>query len=322
MITLAAEESAVHGTRMHASAALDATSLASAKAGTRISIVIPARNEAATIGPIVESIRRAHLEGSGLIDEIVVIDSDSTDDTAQIARSAGAQVHAASAIRPELGWQPGKGEAMWKSLFVAEGDLIAFLDADLGDFTPDFVTGLVGPLLLDDNVALVKGFYDRDLDGATLERAQGGRVTELLARPVLNQWWPELAGIIQPLAGEWSARRETLEALSFPCGYGVELAVLVDVLRMRGIEAIAQVDLGHRRHAHQELADLGVLAAEVLAAATRRRFGTEQVDSVLLQPERDAAGDIPRMHPRALSIVERPSHASLKSTYAESRTTP
>lgn len=310
-MTVAADPSIPRGVRMHAADGMDSAALAASKAGTRISVVIPARDEAGTIGPIVESIRAAHLETSGLIDELVVIDSDSTDATARIAREAGATVHAAADIRPELGRHAGKGEAMWKSLFVTHGELIAFIDGDLTAFTPDYVTGLVAPLLLDPHVALVKGFYDRDLDGGTLERAQGGRVTELLARPLLNQWWPELADIIQPLAGEWSARRAILESLSIPCGYGVEIAVLVDVYASLGLDAIAQVDLGRRQHFHQDLASLGVLAAEVLAAATSRRFKTEQAEPVLLQPMRDAIGEPPHLQPRALNIAERPPQAML-----------
>ncbi|HEX9039985.1 MAG TPA: glucosyl-3-phosphoglycerate synthase [Trebonia sp.] len=236
-----------------------------------VSVVIPARNEEPTVGEVVSRIARL-AAGTGLVDELVVIDSDSTDKTAAAAAGAGATVHRAREVAPDLGAFPGKGEALWKSLLVTKGDLLVFVDADLTHWGPHFVTGLLGPLLFDERVMLVKGFYERlyaGSDGSVT--ADGGRVTELVARPLLSLWWPELAGIVQPLAGEWAARRNLMESLPIPVGYGIELAVLLDTAKEHGLEAIAQVDLGSRGHKHQASHDLAVMAAELLLVAERRR---------------------------------------------------
>jgi glucosyl-3-phosphoglycerate synthase len=216
------------------------------------------------------------LLAAGLVDELVVIDSDSSDGTAERARAAGAQVFAAREIATGTQPVPGKGEALWKSLFVTSGDLLVFIDADLTEWGPHFVTGLLGPLLADPAVLLVKGFYDRladDLPGGAQPVPQGGRVTELCARPLLNLYWPQLAAVVQPLAGEWAIRRELVETLSIPVGYGVEFASLTDTWQRHGLAAIAQVDLGQRGHRHQNVHDLGVMAAEILATAMRRLPG-------------------------------------------------
>lgn len=283
-----------------------------AKGDTRVSVIIPARNESATIGEIVALIHASHVQGSGLVDELIVIDSDSTDDTAQVAAVSGATVHSAADIRPDLGWRPGKGEAMWKSLLVSTGDLVVFIDGDLSGFTPEYVSGLLGPLLLVPGVDLVKAFYDRDLAGASIGVAQGGRVTELTARPLITLWWPELAGIVQPLAGEWAARRSLLESLPFPSGYGVELGVLVDTCARQGIDAIAQVDLGVRAHAHQDLVSLGAVAAEVMAAAMLRRFGEEaDQGSEIVHPRRASSDSAQEWIARPLHCSERPTIASV-----------
>ena len=203
-------------------------------AGTRISVVIPARNEERTVGRVVTAVRQALLIDTPLVDEIVVVDSDSTDGTARAAERAGGTVYRACDIVPALGSHPGKGEALWKSLLVTHGDLLVFVDADLTRWGPHFVTGLLGPLLAGQpnpgqQVQLVKGFYERvrtERDGST--SSEGGRVTELVARPLLSLWWPELAGVVQPLAGEWAARRGLMESLTIPVGYGVELSTLLD----------------------------------------------------------------------------------------------
>ncbi len=244
--------------------------------GLSTTLVVPARNEAATVGDVVGRVREALTETTALLDEIVVVDSDSTDGTHAVATAAGAVVHRSREIRPDLGSHPGKGEAMWKSLFVTRGDLLVFMDADLVDWDTHFVPGLLGPLLTEERVALVKGFYQRPLrDGAGNESAfEGGRVTELVARPLLALAWPELSWLVQPLAGEWSVRRSLFEQLAVPTGYAVELAALVDTLRLRGPEAIAQVALGRRAHRHQTLGDLGAMATQILAAAHRRLPGT------------------------------------------------
>jgi glucosyl-3-phosphoglycerate synthase len=241
------------------------------KGGTRISLVVPARNEAATVGDVVSRVRSALMDTARLLDEIVVIDSDSTDATYAVASAAGATVHRASDIRPDLGPATGKGEAMWKSLFVTRGDLIAFMDADLLDWDTHFVPGLLGPLLSSSDVQLVKGFYERPFatDGESAP-FEGGRVTELVARPLIALLFPDLRDLVQPLAGEWAVRRSLFESLSVPTGYAVELAALADTLALHGLGAIAQVDLGTRAHRHQALRDLGGMSAQIIAAALGR----------------------------------------------------
>ena len=234
---------------------------------TTVSLVVPARNEAATVGDVVARVRKRLMETVDLLDEIVVIDSDSTDDTSAVAAGAGALVHRAADIRPDLGTFPGKGEAMWKSLFVTRGELIVFMDADLLDWDTHFVPGLLGPLLTQPDVELVKGFYERPFGDTPYE---GGRVTELVARPLISLLFPALTGLHQPLAGEWAVRRSLFEALSVPTGYAVELAALIDTVAGRGTAAIAQVDLGRRAHRHQSLRDLGGMAREIMAMALAR----------------------------------------------------
>ncbi|WP_410640092.1 glucosyl-3-phosphoglycerate synthase [Amycolatopsis sp. lyj-346] len=232
--------------------------LVAAKRGTTVSVVIPARNEEATVGPIVAAIRD-ELYGV-LVDEIVV-DSRSTDATAEVAAAAGAAVVAQDAVFPELGGLAGKGEALWKGVAATSGDLVVFVDGDLHDFTTDYVTGLLGPLLTDPSVAYVKGFYHRPLG---TEADGGGRVTELVARPLLNMFWPELAGFVQPLAGEYAGRREVLESIPFVANYGVEVGHLIDLLEQRGLDALAQVDLGHRAHRHQSTQALGRMSGQIM----------------------------------------------------------
>ena len=245
--------------------------LVEAKGEHRVSLVVPARNEEGTVGEVVARTREALMETVALVDELVVIDSDSTDTTFAVATDAGASVHRSREVRADLGSHPGKGEAMWKSLFVTTGDLIVFMDADLLDWDTHFVPGLLGPLLTRPQVSLVKGFYERP--GA--DGLQGGRVTELVARPWLALRHPELAGLVQPLAGEWAVRRSLFESLSVPTGYAVELAALVDTARLHGVEAIAQVDLGLRSHHQQPLLDLGAMATQILAAMLAREPGVE-----------------------------------------------
>ena len=242
--------------------------------GESVTVVIPARDEAATVGEVVSVLRRELVEAVPLVSELVVIDSDSTDDTAAVAADAGATVHRSADIAPHLGSHPGKGEALWKSLFVTTGDLLVFVDADLTEWGPHFVTGLVGALTADPRTQLVKGWYDRVLDVEGHPRStEGGRVTELVARPLLDLWWPELAGVVQPLAGEWAARRALMESITVPTGYGVEIASLLDAHTRHGLAGVAQVDLGARAHRHQKDHDLAVMAAELLAVVDARRDG-------------------------------------------------
>ena len=254
--------------------------------GAAVSLVVPARNEAATVGQVVGRVREALVDTVTLLDEIVVIDSDSDDDTFAVAADAGAVVHRSRDIRPELGTFPGKGEAMWKSQFVTIGDLVVFMDADLLDWDTHFVPGLLGPLLTAPSVRLVKGCYERPLvAGDVVAPFEGGRVTELVARPLLALHFPELSGVLQPLAGEWAVRRSLLESLSVPTGYAVEIAALVDTVRAKDLEAVAQVQLGRRAPRHQTQPVLGAMATQVVAVEARRSGVPSPQSAVLLGRE-------------------------------------
>jgi glucosyl-3-phosphoglycerate synthase len=289
--------------------------LLAAKGDTRVSVVLPALNEESTVGRIVEAIHYSLGAGAPeprrLVDELVVIDSASTDRTAEIARAAGATVVHRDSVLPQLPAVVGKGEAMWRSLAVTTGDVVVFVDADLQSFTPAYITGLLGPLLTDDTVHLVKAVYERPLvEGSSMVSAGGGRVTELVARPLLNLLWPALSGVVQPLAGEYAARRSLLEALPFPCGYGVELALLVDTVDMLGLDAIAQVDLGVRVHRHHDERRLGRMSAEILRTALDRLArrgdltGLTELGTALTQFDRGASGFASHTHD--VATLERP----------------
>jgi glucosyl-3-phosphoglycerate synthase len=248
-----------------------ARQLARAKRRTTVSVVIPARNEEATVGAIVATIRRDLAERVPLIDEIVVVDSRSTDATAAVACAEGARVVHQDEVTRGLPRLEGKGDALWAGLAASTGDVVAFVDGDLREFSPHFVTGLLGPLLTDRSVEFVKGFYHRPLVGTSgVEADGGGRVTELAARPLINLFWPELAGIVQPLAGEYAGRRTTLERIPFVSGYGVEIAMLIDLLDLVGLDALAQVDLGERLHRHQGTEALGRMSAQIMVTAWSR----------------------------------------------------
>jgi glucosyl-3-phosphoglycerate synthase len=234
-----------------------------------ISICLPARNCAATVGVIVE--RLAALRDRDLIDEIVVIDGDSEDGTAAVAASAGARVHRETDLMTEVGPVLGKGDAMWRALSVLQSELICFLDADLEEFSAHYVTGLLGPLLELDDVAFVKAFYRRPFRIGEIALADGGgRVNHLLARPALAIFYPELAGVDQPLAGEIAARRSLLERLPFTTGYGVEIAMLLDTHAELGLDGMAQVDLDVHHNSHQPLLALSAMAYEVLGVLASR----------------------------------------------------
>jgi glucosyl-3-phosphoglycerate synthase len=236
--------------------------------GLSVSVCLPTRDEAATVGGIVRNLRRNLHERSRLVDEIVVMDAGSGDDTVAIARAEGAKVFFEHEVLPGEGPGSGKGEALWKSLHACEGDLICWVDADIRNFHPRFVYGLLGPLLLDPGIHYVKAFYERPIRERNALRATGGgRVTELLARPLINLLWPELAGIVQPLSGEYAGRRETLEQVPFISGYGVELGLLVDIAARFGVDAIAQVDLDRRVHRNQDMQALGRMSFGILQAA-------------------------------------------------------
>ncbi|WP_248962871.1 glucosyl-3-phosphoglycerate synthase [Sphaerisporangium perillae] len=253
--------------RTTASADWPVATLLAAKGDTRISVVLPARDEAGTVGRIVSAIRRDLVEGVPLVDELIVIDSRSTDDTAAEAVQAGAKVFAQDEILCHLDPFEGKGEALWKSLAVTSGDILVFIDADLREFETSFVTGLLGPLLTSPSIMYVKGCYDRPLEDL---QHSGGRVTELVARPLLNMHWPRLAGFVQPLAGEYAGRRSALERVPFVTGYGVELALLIDLLDLVGLDGLAQVDLGRRVHSHQSTDALGRMAGQIMQTAWSR----------------------------------------------------
>lgn len=298
--------------------------LLAAKNGTRVSVVIPALDEQDTVGPVVAGVHDHLGEGAAtgrrLVDELVVLDSGSSDATAEVSRRAGARVVHRDDVLPRIPTVTGKGEAMWRSLAATTGDVVVFLDADLRSFTPDYVIGLLGPVLTEPSVSLVKAVYERPLvAGDDVIHAGGGRVTELVARPLLNLYWPALAGIIQPLAGECAARRDLLESLPFPTGYGVELAMLVDTYRTRGLDAIAQVDLGVRLHRHHGDQRLGRMAAEILQVAMDRidpdgtlrgphvtRYGS---GTTLTQFDRGPDGFVASVHD--VSALERPPMSTI-----------
>ncbi len=233
-----------------------------------VSVCLPARNEARTIGPILRQLMP--LREAGVVDQIVVLDR-SSDGTADIARALGAEVHDQDALMPELGPVLGKGDAMWRALPVLTGEVVCFLDADSEQFGSHFACGVLGPVLCRPDISFVKGFYRRPFRvGETTFPDGGGRVTELTARPLLNLFYPELAAIRQPLAGEIAARRELLERLPFATGYGVDIGLLIDAYSEAGLDAIAQVDLEVRQNAHQPLRDLGPMAHAVLGAVASR----------------------------------------------------
>jgi glucosyl-3-phosphoglycerate synthase len=239
--------------------------------GLTVSVCLPTRDEAATVGTIVKSLRKSLLERSRLIDEIVVMDAGSVDDTVTIALAEGARVFREQDVLPEVGPGSGKGEALWKSLHACRGDLICWIDADIRNFQPRFVYGLLGPLLLDPEVLYVKAFYERPIrERNALRSTGGGRVTELVARPLLNLLWPQLAGVVQPLAGEYAGRRVALEQVPFSSGYGVELGLLVDLAERFGLDAIAQVDLERRVHRNQDVQALGRMSFGILQAVFQR----------------------------------------------------
>ncbi|MFF7645488.1 glucosyl-3-phosphoglycerate synthase [Streptomyces canus] len=279
--------------------------------GRTVSVVLPALNEEETVGDIVAVIRHDLMQQVPLVDEIVVVDSGSTDRTSEVAAAAGARVVHRDDILPRIPAVPGKGEVLWRSLLVTSGDIVCFIDADLKEFSSDFVSGIVGPLLTNPEVDLVKGMYDRPLGGAA---GQGGRVTELMARPLLNMHWPQLAGFVQPLGGEYAARRSLLEQLPFPVGYGVELGMLVDALHLVGLDALAQVDIGVRKHRHQDGQALGRMSAAIYRTAQLRLARGHMIRPALTQFERGRDGFEPRTY--SVDTEERPPMVEI-AEYAE-----
>jgi glucosyl-3-phosphoglycerate synthase len=250
------------------------------KKGLKISLAFPTLNEELTIGKEILVIRTELMDRFPLIDEIAVIDSSSKDKTRQVAERFGARVITSKTILPKYGSYRGKGENLWKSLHALEGDIIVWVDADISNIAPKFVYSLIGPLLEDDGTAYVKAFYERPLrSSGGISSSGGGRVTEILVRPLFSLFYPELAFLIQPLSGEYAGRRELLERLPFSVGYGVELGHLIDIFHLAGCEAIAQVDLDMRIHRNQTTEALGKMAHGILHTFLSRaeKYGTAKI---------------------------------------------
>ena len=273
-----------------------------------VTVVLPTREVADTIGPIVE--RLWSLEG--LIDQVLVVDAASRDGTADVARSLGAEVHQESELLPEFGQALGKGDAMWRALAVAEGELIVYLDSDTRDFATHFATGMLGPLLCEEgDVRFVKGHFRRPftaVDGESLP-IDGGRVTELTARPLLSAFYPELAAFVQPLAGEVAARRSFFDELPFATGYAIETSMLLharDVLG--GTDGMAQVDLEERHNRHQPLQALGPMAYAVLRVILERLRAEGRLGDDHAPPFQTADGRLIQVE-----LVERPPYATLRA---------
>jgi glucosyl-3-phosphoglycerate synthase len=270
----------------------------------QISVCVPTRDTAATIAATVRELKV--LQEAGLVDQILVVDAASADGTATIAAAAGAEVVQEATLLAEVGPVEGKGDAMWRVLSVATGETVVYLDGDVKDFGAHYVVGLLGPLLQSPEIEFVKGFYRRPLVIEELEiEDAGGRVTELSARPLLEVLAPELAQFRQPLAGECAGRRELLTQIPYFTGYGVEIAMLVDVYRQVGIGSMAQVDLGSKRNSHQDLAALGEMSRDVIEALVTRLREPSPATGVL----RPAPGVQPRLR-------ERPRLADLTGTRA------
>jgi glucosyl-3-phosphoglycerate synthase len=278
--------------------------LAARKTAT-VSVVVPAREVAATIGRTVDVLRR--FLDAGAVDELVVVDAASNDGTAPLARAAGATVLQEDDLMPSFGPCRGKGDAMWRSLSATTGEIVTFVDADSEDFDERMLTGLLAPLFARPDLALVKGAFQRPFAaGRDVLPGEGGRVTELMARPLLNLHRPALAGFAQPLAGEVAARRELLERLAFPVGYGVEIAMLLDAEQLVGLDALAQADLGSRQNRHQPLDALSAMSYAVLVAASKRLLGPEAVDALAPGPyvlPGPGEADV-----RQVPVEERPPH--------------
>ena len=241
-----------------------------------VSVVVPARECAATIGPIVRAIEAG---------QVVVLDAGSSDGTAAIAADAGAEVVQEAALMPDFGPVLGKGDAMWRSLSVVRHDVVVFVDGDTAGFDGHYVSGLAGPLLTDPQIQFVKGAYTRPFTaGSEVVEEGGGRVTELMARPLLRAFYPELADLVQPLAGEFAGRRDLLQGIAWSTGYAAEISMDIDVLSVAGIDAIAQVDIGERRQPHQPLKSLGGMAYTILAAVCQRLVAEGRMDGDAAPP--------------------------------------
>ena len=241
------------------------------QAGLTVSLVLPALNEAETIGPIVRRARRDLMERHHLVDELLLMDSDSDDETREIAAAEGARVAVHSQVLPSCGSHRGKGEALWKSIYETSGDIVVWADTDVRNWHPRMVYGTLGPLLAEERIQYVKGYYRRPIvEGGVMKEGGGGRVTELVARPLINLFYPELSGFIQPLAGEYAGRRSLLESIPFFTSYAVEIGHLIDVADRVGLEGLGQVDLERRVHRNQELEGLSRMSFVILQAVMKR----------------------------------------------------
>ncbi|QYN25185.1 glucosyl-3-phosphoglycerate synthase [Amycolatopsis sp. DSM 110486] len=276
-----------------------------AKRDRTVSVVLPALDEERTVGDVVASVRP--LLGN-VVDELVVADSGSTDATAEVAAAAGARVVHREDVLPELPPRSGKGEVLWRSLAATTGDVVVFLDSDLVDPDPAFVPALLGPLLTEPGVHLVKGFYRRPL---RLESTGGGRVTELLARPVLSALRPALGELVQPLGGEYAGTREFFESVPFAGGYGVEIGLLLDAEQRYGLDGLAQVNLGVRKHRNRSLLQLGVMARQILGTALGRCGVPTDADARLTQFVQVSGEWLPDVS--EIPVLDRPPMAQVRA---------
>jgi len=254
------------------------------KQNLKVSLALPALNEEETVGNVIRTIKTALMDEIPVLDEIILMDSNSTDRTREIAADLGIPVYIHQEVLPQYGARRGKGEALWKSLFVTRGDILLWIDTDIVNISPNFIYGLLGPLLLNPEVQFIKGYYHRPLkvDGK-MQAGGGGRVTELTARPLLNLFYPELSGIIQPLSGEYGGRRSALETMPFSSGYGVEIGLLVDIFEKYGLDGLAQVDLSERIHHNQPLESLSKMSFAIIQTVVHkleRRYGSNILDDV------------------------------------------
>lgn len=314
-----------HHRRTWAAEAIPAAGeLADRKIATRdrVSVVLPALNEAETIGAICREIREELMGSRPLVDELLVVDCASTDGTSAIAEASGARVHDIAALIPDVSVEPGKGEALWRSLSVVTGNIVVWIDSDIRNFSAGFVTGLIAPLVTDPTVSFVKGFYRRPImrDGE-LVADEGGRVTELLARPLLAWLFPELTGFAQPLAGEYAGRVDVLRRLPFFTGYSVEVGLLIDMLELVGLDGLAQVDLGERVHRNRPLVELAPIAHSIARTILERaeqrgrmRSGSSPPVPLLL-PTADG------LKVREVHELERPPIADITGASGEGRAT-
>ena len=275
--------------------------LVEAKHGRPVSVCIPCRDEAATIGPLVNMVRDSLMRRTLLVDELIVLDDRSTDDTAQVAASAGATVIPIEELHLVHGVGHGKGNVLWASLAASKGDFVVWLDGDVTSFESNWIAKLLAPMIDDESVALVKPVFHRPT-----QLGGGGRTTELVTRPLMSLYYPQLTGLHQPLAGEYAGRREVLEQLPFVQGWGVEIALLIDIAERYGAAALAQVDLGVREHRHRSLHALSVQAAEVMATMLGRVPGGALLTGLDHQLHRADGSRVP------LNLAERPPLATLR----------